>query len=100
MDKVQAGVHAVVDNLPTVHAVFLLQTRIKARFDVLDNQLPAKITTQAKIDSEIRHSYLSSLLTKSPKPGVSTTVKRRRTPFSSMSRVIEVRKIVDGRITI
>ena len=66
LDKVQAGVHAVVDNLPTVHAVFLLQTRIKARFDVLDNQLPAKITTQAKIDSEIRHSYLSSLLTKSP----------------------------------
>jgi hypothetical protein len=29
---------------------------------------------------------LSSLFTKSPKPGVSTTVSFRRTPFSSMSK--------------
>lgn len=31
----------------------------------------------------------SSLLTKSPKPGVSTTVRRRRTPASSMSALID-----------
>lgn len=35
--------------------------------------------------SETGFTYLSSLLTKSPNPGVSTTVRRRRTPFSSMS---------------
>lgn len=31
----------------------------------------------------------SSLFTKSPKPGVSTTVSRRRTPFSSMSALMD-----------
>src|SRR6478609_3817974 len=31
----------------------------------------------------------SSLLTKSPKPGVSTTVRRRRTPASSMSALMD-----------
>src|SRR4051794_23560426 len=31
----------------------------------------------------------SSLLTKSPKPGVSTTVRRRRTPASSISALID-----------
>lgn len=33
--------------------------------------------------------YLSSLLTKSPKPGVSTTVNLNLTPFSSISDVID-----------
>ena len=38
----------------------------------------------------------SSLLTKSPKPGVSTTVNRSRTPFSSMSALIDCIETVLG----
>lgn len=38
----------------------------------------------------------SSLLTKSPKPGVSTTVRRRRTPFSSISALIDWIETVFG----
>ena len=37
-----------------------------------------------------------SLLTKSPKPGVSTTVSRRRTPFSSISALIDCIETVFG----
>ena len=33
-------------------------------------------------------THLASLLTKSPNPGVSTTVRRRRTPSSSISAVV------------
>ena len=44
LDKVQAGVHAIVNDLLSVYAILLLQIRIKARFDVLDNRLPAKMT--------------------------------------------------------
>jgi hypothetical protein len=38
----------------------------------------------------------TSLLTKSPKPGVSTTVRRRRTPFSSMSALVACIETVLG----
>lgn len=39
----------------------------------------------AEEDSLLAVHYLSSLLMKSPKPGVSTTLSFRRTPFSSIS---------------
>ena len=41
----------------------------------------------------------SSLLTKSPKPGVSTTVNRRRTPFSSISALIDCIETVLGMMS-
>lgn len=41
----------------------------------------------------------SSLLTKSPKPGVSTTVKRKRTPFSSISALIDWMETVFGMMS-
>src|SRR5215469_4527377 len=41
----------------------------------------------------------ASLLTKSPKPGVSTTVRRRRTPFSSMSALIDWMETVLGMMS-
>lgn len=41
----------------------------------------------------------ASLLTKSPKPGVSTTVKRNRTPFSSMSALIDCIETVLGMMS-
>ena len=53
LDKVQAGVHAIVDNLLTVDAVLLLQIRIETGFDIFDNRLPAKITMNTIIDPEI-----------------------------------------------
>lgn len=87
LDKVQAGVHTIVDNLLPVHAVFLLQIRVKTRLDVLNDRFPAIQLFSTRIHWWERwtNTHLSSLLTKSPKPGVSTTVKRSRTPFSSIS---------------
>jgi len=41
----------------------------------------------------------SSLFTKSPKPGVSTTVNRRRTPFSSISALMDCMETVFGMIS-
>ena len=47
----------------------------------------------------LRAPHLSSLFTKSPKPGVSTTVSLNRTPFSSMSAEIDSIVTVFGRST-
>jgi hypothetical protein len=41
LDKVEAGVNAVVDDLLTVDAVFLLEIRVVTRLDVLENRPPA-----------------------------------------------------------
>ena len=41
----------------------------------------------------------SSLLTKSPKPGVSTTVNRKRTPFSSISALMDCIETVFGMMS-
>ena len=41
----------------------------------------------------------SSLLTKSPKPGVSTTVNRSLTPFSSISALIDCIDTVFGMMS-
>jgi hypothetical protein len=41
LDKVEAGVDAVVDDLLTVDAVFLLEIRVVTRLDVLENRPPA-----------------------------------------------------------
>lgn len=43
--------------------------------------------------------YESSLLTKSPNPGVSTTLRRKRTPFSSISAEIALILTVWGTST-
>lgn len=86
--------HPVVDELLPVDTVLLLEVGIEARLDVLDDGLPAichatveaQSDTERVVDCENRiETDLLSLLTKSPKPGVSTTVRRSRTPFSSMS---------------
>ena len=88
LDEVQASMDAIIHNLLPVDAVFLLQIRVKPGFNVLDDGFPARaeyIRVRGEMTGETGSMYLSSLLTKSPKPGVSTTVRRRRTPFSSMS---------------
>lgn len=46
---------------------------------------------QSAVGERIVMTHHSSLLTKSPKPGVSTTVSLRRTPFSSISVLQSVR---------
>lgn len=84
LDEVEAGVDAIVYDLLTVNTVLLLQVGVKTRLDVVQDGPPTRITCQeGSLDGKFSH--LSSLLTKSPKPGVSTTVRCRRTPFSSMS---------------
>jgi hypothetical protein len=88
LDEVQASMDAVVGYFLPVDTVFLFEIRVKTRFNVLNNGFPARteyIRVRGGKTGETDSMYLSSLLTKSPKPGVSTTVRRRRTPFSSMS---------------
>jgi hypothetical protein len=41
LDEVKTSVYAIVDQLLSVHAVFLLKVSIEARLDVFDNWFPA-----------------------------------------------------------
>lgn len=86
LDEIETGVDAIVNNLLPVDAVLLLEVRVETSLNVLHDRLPA---TPGRVSGGKRSSaiwtYHSSLLTKSPNPGVSTTVNRRRTPFSSIS---------------
>lgn len=78
LDEVKTSMYTVVNNFHTVNAIFLFQIRIKPRLDILNNGLPAAIVKNIGIPPEgqkLNKTHLSSLLTKSPKPGVSTTVK-------------------------
>ncbi len=96
LDKVQAGMDAIVHDFLPVDAVFLFEVRVETGFDVLNDRFPARME-HVRIRQGMNDwnclTYLSSLLTKSPKPGVSTTVRRRRTPFSSMSGEIHMVKV-------
>ena len=85
LNEVKAGMNTIIRNFLAVHAILLLQVRVKTRFNVLDNRFPARIHQVSREEYMTTASHLSSLLTKSPNPGVSTTVRRRRTPFSSIS---------------
>ena len=40
LNEVNAGVHAIVDNIHPVDLVFCVQVVVKARLDVVDNGLP------------------------------------------------------------
>lgn len=92
LDEVEAGVDTVVNNFLPVDAVLLFEVRVEAGLDVLHDRLPARLKRVSRhARSRTNSTYHSSLLTKSPKPGVSTTVRRRRTPFSSMSDAALVR---------
>ncbi len=86
LDEVQAGVDTVVHDFLPVDPVLLLKVRVETRLNVLHDGLPAadRAVSARRMRSQ-SVTYHSSLLTKSPNPGVSTTVRRRRTPFSSMS---------------
>ena len=95
--EVQTSMYTIVYNLLSVDAVFLFQVRVKARLNIVNDRLPAESWIVSKRTLSFKRwegvgkvNHLSSLLTKSPNPGVSTTVKRRRTPFSSMSEVIPI----------
>jgi hypothetical protein len=66
LDKIDAGVNAVVDHLGSIDAVLLLKVGVEAGLDVVDYRLPA--VARISWDEEERHGVarLSSLLTKSP----------------------------------
>ncbi len=84
LDKVDASMYTVVHQFQPVDTIFLLKIGVEASFDVVDYGLPATSDSQLLTDGVLVPD-LSSLLTKSPNPGVSTTVNFRRTPFSSIS---------------
>ena len=42
LDEVDASVHTVVDEFRPVDAVLLLEVRVEARFDIVDDRSPAK----------------------------------------------------------
>lgn len=90
LDEVDAGVNTVVGHLETVNAVLLLEVGVITGLDVVDDGLPAAMSVCTVVVTPAM-THHSSLLTKSPKPGVSTTVSLRRTPFSSISVLRSVR---------
>lgn len=51
---------------------------------------------QCVLSNDPENIYLSSLFTKSPNPGVSTTLSLNLTPFSSISAVIDWMSTVFG----
>lgn len=97
-NKVEAGMNAVISHLSAVDSVLLLQIGIAAGLNVVQNGLPAISCPPVRSDIARPEmgTYLSSLLTKSPKPGVSTTVSLSLTPFSSMSAVVDLISTVWG----
>ena len=86
LDEIDASMDPVINQLQSIHAIFLLQVGIVASLDIVNYRLPAVYTVSLSQDPHKDTTNLSSLLTKSPKPGVSTTVSLKRTPFSSISR--------------
>lgn len=77
LDEVKAGVYPIVDDLLAVDAIFLLEVRVEARLDVFDDRPPTAEDVElilVEMPGPIVPN-LSSLLTKSPNPGVSTTFK-------------------------
>jgi hypothetical protein len=94
LDKVDTCVNPVVDQLCPVDPVLLFEISIEPSLDVVDDRFPAADEwTKSGIVSRARRqfasvppaTYESSLLMKSPYPGVSTTVNLNLTPFSSIS---------------
>jgi hypothetical protein len=87
LDKVDTRVDTVIDQLVPVHSVLLLQVGVKAGLNVIDNGFPAGCVSSACSPKRMLNAatHHSSLLTKSPKPGVSTTVNFSLTLFSSIS---------------
>lgn len=94
LDEVDTCVNPVVDQLCPVDPVFLFEVSIETSLDVVDDRFPAANEwTKRGIVSRARRrfsslpppTYESSLLMKSPYPGVSTTVNLNLTPFSSIS---------------
>lgn len=79
----------VIDDFLAVDFVLVFQKLVESRLNVLNNWPPTTDALMEGSEGEKQNADLSSLFTKSPKPGVSTTVKRRRTPFSSMSVTLE-----------
>ena len=88
----------VVNDFLTVDLVLVFQKLVESRLNVLNDWSPAKDASESSREGGISNANLSSLFTKSPKPGVSTTVKRRRTPFSSISVTLELSDRVSGRV--
>ena len=90
IDEVQARVDSMVLNVPAVEARFITQVLVVLFIDIVDNGLPAEKQQQLSMQEKKMtiHLYHALLSTASPKPGVSTTVSRNLTPFSSMSTVV------------
>lgn len=66
LDKVEAGMDTVVDELGPVHPVLLLEVGVKARLDVVDNRLPAiivvdKVTEARRVNDSEAESHATLL---------------------------------------
>lgn len=89
LDKVDTSVNTIIHEFESIHSVFLIEIGVESRFDIIDNWFPADhsnlLAPLLLLLVLTKWTYLSSLLTKSPKPGVSTIVNFNLTPFSSIS---------------
>jgi hypothetical protein len=84
LDEIDTSVNTVINQFQPVDPVLLLKVGVESSVNVVDNGFPAGSSALGTEGPE-REAHLSSLLTKSPKPGVSTTVNFSRTPASSIS---------------
>lgn len=99
--EVETSMNTVIHQFATVYTVLLFQVGITSRFNAIEDRFPASkgkewegVSVSVGVNCTVL--YLSSLLTKSPKPGVSTTVNRNFTPFSSISEVMDLTSTVWG----
>ena len=97
LNKIDTRMNTIINNIRPVRFILCLKIRIKSRFNTFQNGFPTKKKTS--INSFYDRIYLSSLLTKSPNPGVSTTLSLNRTPFSSISALIALILTVCGTST-
>lgn len=87
LDEEQTAVNTGILDVPvTLSGKLLAEVCGVLILDVFHDGIPASSTLARLQMLRVHIYYHLSLLTWSPYPGVSTMLRRRRTPFSSMTR--------------
>lgn len=85
----------ILDVALPLRSKLLSQVRRVLILDVFDNWIPATSYQSLLLQGGSKATYHLSLLTRSPYPGVSTILSRRRTPFSSMTEHVTQQSSID-----
>lgn len=88
IDEIEATVHPVILNVPTVQSRLIAQVLVVLLIHIVNDRLPTEKREQLGTWRREGVTNQALLSTASPNPGVSTTVSLNLTPFSSMSTVV------------